>query len=137
MIENKTILRLKDNVSADLYTLLGTGRILQLTLKKEWYKMIASGEKKEEYRDMKPYWKKRLTHSFTEFLDNSGETTTWNYNNFDYIIFKNGYAKNSPIMLVECKSILLSFGNKDWGADGITKYYTFKLGKVLYSEHCA
>jgi len=30
--------------------------ILRLTIKKEWFDMIQSGEKKEEYREIKPYW---------------------------------------------------------------------------------
>ena len=34
--------------------------ILPLVLKGKWYDMIASGEKKEEYRDFKPYWINRL-----------------------------------------------------------------------------
>lgn len=33
---------------------------LKLTLKKKWFDMIASGEKKEEYREIKPYWIKRF-----------------------------------------------------------------------------
>lgn len=34
--------------------------ILPLVLKGKWYDMIASGEKREEYRDFKPYWQKRI-----------------------------------------------------------------------------
>ena len=33
---------------------------LYLTLKEEWYHMIESGEKTEEYRENKLYWCKRL-----------------------------------------------------------------------------
>lgn len=33
---------------------------LYLPLKKEWYNMIESGEKKEEYREINNYWKSRL-----------------------------------------------------------------------------
>jgi len=36
--------------------------ILHLNLKKKWFDMIASGEKKEEYREMKKYWIKRMTN---------------------------------------------------------------------------
>ena len=32
--------------------------VLDLPLKKEWYNMIESGIKKEEYRIDKPYWRK-------------------------------------------------------------------------------
>lgn len=33
---------------------------LRLTLKKKWFDMIQSGEKKEEYRTLKDYWKVNL-----------------------------------------------------------------------------
>lgn len=33
---------------------------LNITLKKKWFDMIASGIKKEEYREMKPSWMKRF-----------------------------------------------------------------------------
>lgn len=35
-------------------------KILELPLKKEWYDMIESGEKREEYREIKPHWSKRF-----------------------------------------------------------------------------
>ena len=34
-------------------------RILDLPLMAVWFLMIESGEKKEEYREIKPYWIKR------------------------------------------------------------------------------
>lgn len=34
--------------------------ILDLVLTHKWYDKIASGEKKIEYREIKPYWTKRL-----------------------------------------------------------------------------
>ena len=33
-------------------------RILHLTLKKQYFDDIIAGEKKEEYREVKPYWAK-------------------------------------------------------------------------------
>ena len=30
--------------------------MLTLPIKKKWFDMILSGEKKEEYREIKPYW---------------------------------------------------------------------------------
>lgn len=62
-------------------------KILHLTLKKVWFDLIASGEKVEEYRENKPYWKKRLTDE-KAFLE------------FDEIHFKNGYSKEAPFMRV-------------------------------------
>lgn len=34
--------------------------MLTFNLKKEWFKKIKSGEKTHEYREVKPYWDKRL-----------------------------------------------------------------------------
>lgn len=39
---------------------------LHLILKTCWYNMITQGIKREEYRENKPYWKKRLfSHKYT------------------------------------------------------------------------
>lgn len=35
-------------------------KTLTLSLKEKWFDMIKSGEKKEEYREIKPFWDKRL-----------------------------------------------------------------------------
>ena len=34
--------------------------MLTIPIKKEWFDMIKSGEKPEEYREMSPYWTKRF-----------------------------------------------------------------------------
>ena len=64
-------------------------KILHLTLKKEWFDEIAMGKKKSEYREDKPYWRKRLIGSDGIFKQ------------FDEVHFRNGYSKNSPFMRVE------------------------------------
>lgn len=88
--------------------------ILHLTLKKQWFDMIASGEKKEEYREMKPYWNKRLLGK-----------------KFDAIQFKNGYAKDSPCMLIELKDLLSGLGVLEWGAPPGIPVYILRLGKTI------
>lgn len=64
-------------------------KILHLTLKKKWFDLIASGEKRHEYRECKPYWEKRL-------IKPDG-----NPRHFDEIHFRNGYSKDAPFMRVE------------------------------------
>jgi hypothetical protein len=59
-------------------------KILRLTLYKQWFDKIASGEKKEEYRANKPYWKSRLLEK-----------------NYDEVHFRNGYNPDSPFMRVK------------------------------------
>ena len=101
----------------ECYTLLCTGRVLHLTLKKQWFDMIASGEKKEEYREMKPYWHKRLLNKTN-----------------DKIIFRNGDSKDAPTMIVEYKGLMSGLGIEKWGANLGEKTYIIKLGKVLFNN---
>jgi len=78
-------------------------RILHLTLLRKWFDLIASGKKIKEYREIKPYWTKRLLGK-----------------DFDEIYFKNGYSKNAPFMRVEWKGLTKENGE-----------YAIILGKVL------
>jgi len=89
-------------------------KILKLTLKKKWFDLIAKGEKKEEYRDIKPYWNSR----FRKAISPNSE----GYIQFDEIHFTNGYGRNKPFMRVEFKGYDISIPK------GI---YTLKLGKIL------
>jgi hypothetical protein len=93
-------------------------KVLHLTLKKKWFDMIASGEKKEEYRELKGYWMKRL-------LNQHGDS----YKTFDIIRFKNGYSQNAPAMDVECKGIKVGDGNPKWGCNKRT--FIIMLGKII------
>jgi len=47
--------------------------MLVLPIKKRWFDMILSGEKKEEYRDIKPYYRSRLISA--GYLDQYGLPT--------------------------------------------------------------
>jgi hypothetical protein len=107
-------------------------KTLNLTLKKKWFDMISSGEKKEEYREIKEYWEKRLISNFNELEENGGGLVF--YNDFDQIQFRNGYAKNAPTMTVECKGIEIGEGKPEWGAEIGKKYFVIKLGKILSIE---
>lgn len=115
-----------DKQSNELYNLLCTGRILHLTLKKQWFDMIASGVKKEEYREIKDYWIKRLK-------DMSIKEPFHAFIPYDKIVFKNGYAKNAPTIVVEYKGIRIGYGNKEWGADDEV-CFCIKLGDILYDS---
>ena len=66
---------------------------LHLTLHRKWFDEILSGRKKIEYREIKPYWTKRLFNS-----DGSRKP-------YAKIIFRNGYSKKAPEMIVVLKGI--------------------------------
>jgi hypothetical protein len=87
--------------------------ILHLTLKKKWFDLIVSGIKKEEYREIKPYWDKRLNKKY------------------DTICFRNGYAKNSPRTTVQLKEILTGLGIIEWGAPKQERVYILRLGEII------
>lgn len=46
--------------------------MLTLPIKKKWFDMIVSGEKKEEYREIKPYYDSRFMNAFG-FLNVGGQ----------------------------------------------------------------
>tara|TARA_R110001632_G_scaffold224916_2_gene357627 strand:- start:11 stop:397 length:387 start_codon:yes stop_codon:yes gene_type:complete len=111
----------------ELYTVLTTGRVLHLNLKKKWFMMIAKGVKTEEYREIKDYWIKRLK-------DMSLQEPFHAFKDFDKIIFKNGYSKDAPTMIVEFKGIKIDKGFNEWGAEKGRLYFVIKLGKVLFNN---
>ena len=94
------------------------GKILHLQFKgKEWFDMILNGVKKEEYREIKPYWESRL----------DGKS-------FDTIKLQMGRNFDSPTIYIECLGIEKGGnGNPDWG--WVEPCYKIKLGKVLKVEN--
>jgi hypothetical protein len=81
--------------------------ILHLTLKREYFAQIVNKQKDKEYRECKPYWRKRLEGR-----------------KFDAVLFRNGYGKKVPEMLVEFRG--LSRVGKGRGAE-----YVIRLGRIL------
>jgi len=97
-------------------------RTLHLTLKKKWYDMIASGEKKEEYRENKQYWRTRLQRN-----SSLGMITK----EFDVVVFKNGYSKNAPTIKVECKGVSTGKAKPEWSDNHQGEVFVIKLGNIL------
>jgi hypothetical protein len=117
-------------------------KVLHLTLKKKWFDMIASGEKKEEYREIKKYWAVRLCGSSQYNGNDKGllpndKSTYWNgfypinFQHFDTIEFRNGYSKNAPVVSVECLGIEVCQGMMIWGAEPGKEYFVIKLGEII------
>ncbi len=96
--------------------------ILHLPLKKKWFDMILSGEKMEEYREVKDHWRKR----FCEKKD---------FKKFDIIRFTNGYGADCPSFDIEFKGFRLGKGREEWGAELKRDYFVLKLGKILKTRN--
>tara|TARA_B100000287_G_C20550676_1_gene748368 strand:- start:679 stop:951 length:273 start_codon:yes stop_codon:yes gene_type:complete len=85
--------------------------VLTLTLKKQYFEAILSGEKTIEYRDITDYWTPRLENK-----------------EHDTIVFRNGYSATSPKMTVEYKGLTID-------RDSSPNRYALLLGKVLTTEN--
>ena len=86
-------------------------KILHLNLYRKYFDAILKGEKTIEYRDITPYWSKRLEGR-----------------HYDVIQFRNGYAKVAPVMIVEYKGMI---------TDDLYGKYAIQLGKILESKNVA
>ena len=97
--------------------------MLTLPIKKQWYDMILSGEKKEEYREIKEYYTTRFQN--IGFLNENEEPT----NIQKEICFRNGYSNNSPSFIADC-TLSIKQGNPIWGAIPNTEYYVLKINSI-------
>ena len=82
-------------------------RVLHLNLYRKYFDQILNKEKIIEYRDITPYWSKRLEGR-----------------HYDVIKFKNGYRKDAPEMVVEYKGMYISDSE-----------YAIVLGNILETKN--
>lgn len=125
-------------------------KILNLSLKKEWYEMIESGVKTEEYRELKPYWCNRILYHCTlgikeywesvlqRALESVKKHTFLSLNKvlvheygtrgYTHVKFSYGYTRRT--MTFEIDNISIGKGNKEWGAPD-EEVFIIKLGKRI------
>ncbi len=89
--------------------------MLTLPIKKKWFDMIKGGIKKEEYREIKPYYQSRLNELA--------------YVGTHYIALRNGYSSKSPTLECEC-FVEIDYGKEEWGAEKGRLYYVLKILSV-------
>lgn len=89
-------------------------KVLRLTVCKKWFDMIVSGTKKEEYREIKAYWAKRLTTNCECYYDVANEYYCGRiiYRPFTHVLFINGYNKNSQRIEKKIKEICIGMPEK-------------------------
>ena len=103
--------------------------MLTLPIKKKWFDMIKSGEKKEEYREIKTYWTRRFENNLNAVILNMNYRYPMIESAKGIVIFKNGYQKNAP--KIKCQiSIKINIGKQEWGAEPNKKYYVLKILSV-------
>lgn len=116
--------------------------MLTLPIKKKWFDMIASGEKKEEYREIKEYYEIRLQNLFgaitiypsriflhrseCELLQGEAVPEEIRKDSVQEIIFRNGYSKNSKAIKARCR-LRIGKGKTEWGAEPGKQYYVLEI----------
>lgn len=105
--------------------------IIYFPIKKKWFSMILNREKTEEYREIKPFYEKRikniLGHQKWQDLI-KGETIF-----FGKVCFRNGYLNTSPYFISEC-SLKIGEGKTEWGAEKDKKYFIFIIHNIDWSK---
>ncbi len=109
--------------------------MLILPIKKKWFDMILSGEKKEEYREIKPYWTKKIMNELGVFSDSEIEEiqkrmASRRRTKEIEAIFRNGYQKSSPALLTKVM-VFIGYGNPEWGAEKGKLYYVLTMREIL------
>lgn len=107
--------------------------MLVLPIKKKWFDMIQRGEKKEEYRELKPYYDTRIGRALGSCGSLSDCVPEWREKlmkgrTLD-VIFRNGYGYDVPALWATCK-VKIGQGKKEWGAEEGKNYYVFIIENV-------
>ena len=113
-------------------------KVLTLTVSKQWFDMIADGRKTEEYREIKPYWIKRLTTNCEVAYDVAAETYCGKvlYRPYTHVLFINGYRKDSPRIEKEIVSITIGKPKKGLCPDEWldTEFFIIKFKQRMTNE---
>jgi len=90
--------------------------MLKLTIDRYWFNKILSGEKLEEYREIKKFYDSRLNKEY------------------NFVSFRNGYRKDSPYITLKLNGIRKGKGKKEWGAPDYD-VYILELGEIICVEN--
>lgn len=125
--------------------------VLKLTVTKEFFDLIKSGEKLEEYREIKPYWLVRfidwkgmaisLKEEMCTDLKRNTSAARWNFDNnycqniqYSHVEFKNGYAKDAPTIITKCKKITIGKPTKQGSQLFKDDVFIISLGTLVWSN---
>ena len=84
----------------DKYLSEAKKKILTLTVSKQWFDKIVSGEKTEEYREIKPYWASRLVNQQAK----SGEVL---FDEFGIEVFLRNFTEIKGIQIEQWNAVFL------------------------------
>lgn len=108
---------------------------LYLPLKARWYDMFESDVKQDEYRDMTPYWMKRIYSCPANF--DCGKSANCSLcsvakrlkaKDFKHVRLSYGYTRRTITRRII--SIEIGMGNPEWGAPTDRKVIIIKTKKI-------
>lgn len=94
--------------------------ILSLVLKRKWYDMIANGEKREEYRDVKDYYRTRIRNVIRRFAESKENELV--------VAFSCGRKKADLFLTVIAVNIFPDCLHPEWG-EPKGNHYVIALGR--------
>lgn len=115
-------------------------KMLTLPIKKKWLDMILSGEKKEEYREIKPYYESRFAKWFGVVMLGGNllkasdiGLSKCEKDDIQEIQFRNGYNRKSPSFVAKC-SLSVGTGKEKWGAEKDRQYFVLTIHEIIMTS---
>lgn len=99
--------------------------MLVLSIKKEHLEKMITGEKKVDYREIKPFYNKK----FKRYLPRYNGKNEIIFPKFN-ILFRNGQDYKSNSIKCVCK-LEMAKGEKKWGAKPNKEYYVIHILEIL------
>ena len=100
--------------------------MLTLPIKKKWFDMILSGEKKEEYRERNRHYYNLFRRYLGKYR--CSEEGEWKRPEFT-ASFRNGYSASSPSFVAVC-TVDVGTGRPEWGAEPGKDYFRLQILSV-------
>lgn len=104
--------------------------MLILPIKKKWFEMILSGEKTEEYREIKTYYSSRFVKAGLISITPKGYISS---GMSSIVIFRNGYSRKSPYFRARVMASI-NKGKTEWGAKPEKKYFVLTILSIEESK---
>lgn len=113
-------------------------KTIYLSLKRKWFEMIASGEKKEEYREIKAKYFDAFCEQLSVSEPNHSNDFSVGFHlnwpeTYDKVVFTLGYPKSDDnTRRIEFKNprVRIDYGRPEWGAIPGKKYFV-----ITWDEH--
>jgi len=105
---------------------------LTLNVKKKWFDMILSGEKKEEYREITERRIRQLSNPFYIIGFQNPK-----YGVYDTVTFLNGMKPKTPKIIIECRGIRIGKAKPEWSDNWQGDVFIIELGRIIETTNCA